>query len=145
MRTLELATVRFGGTKDFTAGRLYADGNFICHTLEDEVREIDGRPVSEWKVQGRTAIPRGRYRVILTRSPRFKRILPELLNVPGYTGIRVHRGNTADHTEGCILVGMPDGNERDSWLGNSTPAEGLVIKIIGEAINSGRTVWWTIV
>ena len=145
MKTLELALVRFNGTKGFTAGRLYADGDFLCNTLEDEVREVDGQPVPKWKVPAKTAIPRGRYRVVLSRSPKFGRVLPEVLNVPGYTGIRIHRGNTAEHTEGCPLVGLPDGNERDNWVGNATPAEGKVISVIQEAINSGRTVWLTVV
>lgn len=143
MNTLELVTARFNGTKDYTAGKVYANGDFLCNSLEDEVREIDGQPVSSWKIKGQTAIPRGRYRVVLTKSPKFGRVLPEILNVPGYTAIRSHRGNEAIHTDGCPLVGMPDGNDRDAWLGNSAVAEALIIKTIREAINSGRQVWWT--
>ena len=131
-------------TKGFTAGQMLINDKLLCYTLEDEVREVPGRPVSEWKIKGETAIPTGRYRVVLTRSPRFKRVLPEVLNVPGYTGIRIHRGNKASHTEGCILVGMADGNDRDAWLGNSAPAEALIISRINEAINSGQQVWLTV-
>jgi len=128
-------------TKGYTAGRLLIDGQPWLFTMEDEVREIDGLPVEKWKIHGETAIPRGRYRVVLTRSPRFKRVLPEVLNVPGFTGIRIHRGNTAKHTEGCILVGKADGNDQDAWLGNSTPAEGECIARMQEAINAGQQVW----
>lgn len=74
-------------------------------TLEDEIREIPGRPVSEWKVYGQTAIPAGRYQVKVTESARFKRPLPLLLNVPGYEGVRIHPGNVPADTDGCILVG----------------------------------------
>ena len=142
---MELALVRFNGTEGYTSGRLYANGMFLCNTLEDEVREIDGAPTSEWKVPKRTAIPRGRYRVVLTMSPKFGRVLPEVLNVQGFSGIRIHRGNVSEHTEGCPLVGLPDGNELDGWLGNSAKAEGLVIAKIQEAIGTGKQVWLTVV
>jgi hypothetical protein len=131
-------------TKGYTAGRLYLDGQPWLYTLEDEVRAIPGRPVSEWKIPKVTAIPRGRYRVILTRSNKFKRVLPEVLNVPGYTGIRMHKGNLAEHTEGCILVGKADGNDKDAWLGNSGVAEGELVAVLNDAINSGRQCWLTV-
>jgi hypothetical protein len=143
MATLELITARYNGTKDYTAGKVYADGNFVCYSLEDEVREIDGNSVSSWKIHGKTAIPRGRYEVVLSHSPRFKRILPELKNVDGFTAIRSHRGNKADHSEGCILVGMNDGNDKDAWLGSSAPAETLLIETIDKAIKQGKKVYWT--
>lgn len=80
-----------------TIGTLSIDGVFFCHTLEDPVRDS--------KVYGQTAIPAGTYKVAITMSPRFKRELPLLLDVPNYTGVRIHPGNTAADTEGCILVG----------------------------------------
>lgn len=145
MRDLELCVLRYNGTKGFTAGKLYADGEFVCYTLEDEVRELRGKPVTEWKKYGVTAIPRGCYEVKLTLSPKFKRILPELINVNGFTGIRGHSGNTAEHTEGCILFGMFDGNDKDAWLGNSKIAENKVISLLREAINAGRKCFITVV
>lgn len=96
-----------------TIGELYVDGSTErrCFTLEDPVREIAGQPVSAWKIPGNTAIPRGRYEVAMTWSPRFQRILPLLMNVPGFVGVRIHAGNTSADTEGCVLVGMSkDGN-----------------------------------
>jgi hypothetical protein len=80
-----------------TIGSLSIDGVFFCHTLED--------PVRDEKIYGKTAIPTGTYKVVITMSPRFKRELPLLLDVPNYQGVRIHPGNTADDTEGCILVG----------------------------------------
>ncbi len=87
-----------------TIGRLFVDGVFECYTLEDAVRET-ADPVERWKIPGETAIPRGMYPVTLTLSPRFKRVLPLLGGVRGFSGVRIHSGNTAEDTEGCILVG----------------------------------------
>lgn len=89
-----------------TIGVLSINDQALCYTLEDRVRELPDVPVEAWKVPGSTAIPRGSYRVLLDWSERFKRILPRLLDVPGYTGVRIHAGNTAANTEGCILVGL---------------------------------------
>jgi hypothetical protein len=88
-----------------TIGKLYIDGQFECFTLEDLIRETDGKPVAEWKIYGKSAIPAGTYEVKITMSNRFKRELPLLVNVEGFTGVRVHPGNTDADTEGCILPG----------------------------------------
>ena len=58
------------------------------------------------KIAGKTAIPSGMYRVKKTFSPRFKKILPEILEVEGFSGVRIHAGNTAKDTEGCLLLGL---------------------------------------
>lgn len=97
---------------DYTIGKLnyigYDETNniieqnhFLCNTLEDVVRNLD----IEEKVSGRTAIPAGKYETKMSFSNKFQRVLPILLHVPHFTGIRIHRGNTHEHTEGCILVG----------------------------------------
>lgn len=86
--------------KDYTIGKLFINGEYFCDTLEDTVR-----PEGE-KIPGKTAIPYGTYDIILTMSPRFKRVLPLLLNVPNFEGIRIHSGNKPEDTEGCILVGF---------------------------------------
>lgn len=84
-----------------TLGKLTVDGVFFCYTLEDVVRAV--------KVAGETALPAGRYRITLTLSTKFKKVLPLLENVPGFEGVRIHSGNTDEDTEGCILVGTAKG------------------------------------
>lgn len=93
-------------TREATVGELFINGQFECFILEDQTREIPGIPVEQWKVKGKTAIPVGRYRVVITFSNRFKRDLPLLENVPGFAGIRIHPGNKAVDTEGCLLPGL---------------------------------------
>jgi len=88
-----------------TIGELFVNGQEECFTLEDEEREIEGQPVEAWKVSGKTAIRRGIYPVTINYSNRFKRDLPILGGVEGFEGVRIHPGNTAEDTEGCILVG----------------------------------------
>ena len=82
-----------------TIGEMLVDEKFECFTLEDTVRALGV------KVFGETAIPKGTYAIDVTMSTRFKRMLPLLLNVPDFDGIRIHPGNTAADTSGCILVG----------------------------------------
>lgn len=94
-----------------TTGQLFIDGAFECFTLEDVVREIRGVPVARWKIPGKTAIPAGLYNVTLTWSPRFQKNMPLINDVPGFTGVRIHCGNTDADTEGCVLVGRVEGNE----------------------------------
>ena len=80
-----------------TIGELYINGKFECYTLEDVERDV--------KIDGKTAIPKGTYKVIINQSNRFKRLLPLLLDVPNYAGVRIHSGNVATQTDGCLLVG----------------------------------------
>ena len=89
----------------------YGDGKgyqFFSNTLEDTVRDLDHDGVDEVKIFGETSIPYGTYKVTITYSPKFQRDLPLVNNVPGFDGIRIHPGNTAVDTEGCILVGVND-------------------------------------
>jgi Family of unknown function (DUF5675) len=87
-------------TEASTVGELYVDGEFQCFILEDRYR-----PAPEVKVPGATCIPPGTYPVRITHSPRFNRDLPLVCDVPGFTGVRIHPGNTAADTEGCLLPG----------------------------------------
>jgi hypothetical protein len=90
---------------DVTIGSLSIDGDWECWICEDTVREVPGQPVSAWKVKTATAIPFGTYEIDITMSARFGKQLPLLLNVPGFDGIRIHPGNTAADTDGCLLPG----------------------------------------
>lgn len=87
----------------YTIGHLYVNGMYVCDTIEDVVRILN---TEADKIKHKTAIPSGRYKVQLTYSPHFKRVLPELLNVPFFKDIRIHAGNTEDDSSGCIIVGM---------------------------------------
>lgn len=88
---------RLHKTKNSTIGEMTIDGKFECYTLEDIERDI--------KIKSETAIPKGTYKVIINKSNRFKRLLPLLLNVKNFEGVRIHSGNSNHDTEGCILVG----------------------------------------
>jgi hypothetical protein len=105
-----------------TIGELYVDGAFECFILEDRYR-----PPPEPKVFGQTAIPCGRFEVRITPSPRFKRDLPLVMDVPGFKGIRIHAGNDASHTEGCLLPGRE--RETDKVLESTAAFNALFEKI----------------
>lgn len=127
---------------EYTIGRLLVDGVYLCDTLEDKDRDLnrdgDLNDAGEGKVFGETAIPYGRYEVILTKSPKFGRYLPLLVRVPHFEGVRMHRGVNAEHTRGCILVGE---NKVKGGLVNSAKYELMIVEIILEAIKSGKKVY----
>ena len=124
---MELELRRIKLAQDFTIGTLKVNGKFECWTCEDVVREPGV------KIHGKTAIPYGRYEVVLTMSNRFKVILPLLLNVPMFEGIRIHPGNTAADTEGCILPGRI---QLPSGVGESRAAFNDLMGKITNAINA---------
>ena len=93
----------------YTIGKLYIDGQYFCDTIEDKVRDLNKDGVfddGEVKIKGKTAIPYGTYEVVWTYSPRFGKFTPRLLNVNSFDGVLIHSGNTAEDTEGCIIVGQ---------------------------------------
>lgn len=124
---------RFKGD-GYTIGSLYVNGEKFCDTLEDKVRDLAG---GEVKVPGETAIPEGRYRVIVNRSPKFGRDLPRLLDVPMFEGVLIHRGNTAEDSAGCILVGE---NKVQGKVINSTPYEERLVALCKAALAMGETI-----
>ena len=134
---MELTLNRIFLGSSATIGELLVNDKHLCDTLEDRVR-----PEGE-KVYGKTAIPEGTYEVKLTHSPRFKKILPEILNVPNFSGIRIHTGNSSKDTEGCILVGTWDGEEED-WVGNSRIAFDELMALLEEATNNKEKVTITV-
>jgi hypothetical protein len=115
----------------YTIGKLYADNIYICDTLEDCVR------TEGIKIYGKTAIAAGKYLSNLTWSARFQKYLPEIFNVPHFTAVRIHAGNTAEDTEGCILVG------KNQSVGKVLESKQTIEKIIvlwKEAINKNEII-----
>ena len=106
---MRLTLKRISKQPTYTIGRLYINNVYFCDTLEDTDRGLSQdmtiEEIKRIKVQDETAIPTGEYQVVLSKSPRFKKVLPEILDVPGYTGVRIHSGNTANDSSGCLLVG----------------------------------------
>jgi hypothetical protein len=118
----------------YTIGVLMVDGEKFSDTLEDKVRDLK----SEKKVYGETAIPAGKYKVVMSMSSKFKRVMPYLENVPQFTGIMIHPGNTIKDTLGCILVGE---NKKKGQLINSRKYSDELNKRINEAIERKEQVW----
>ena len=103
------------------------NGAYFCDTIEDPVRTLKSK---EDKVPGKTAIPPGIYKIILNESPKFKRILPRLIDVPFFDGILIHRGNRASDSEGCIIVGE---NKIKGKVINSTYYEEKLVELLKNA------------
>lgn len=136
---MELLLTRSVFNPAFTLGQLSIDGRFFGFTCEDTDRrlETDGTKVSK-----ETAIPRGRYRVVLSFSNRFKKLMSEVLDVPGFSGIRIHGGNTAADTAGCPLLGRvrTAGGVADCAERNAT-----LVKRLEQAADAGEEVWLEVV
>jgi hypothetical protein len=126
-----------------TFGVVMVDDRFFGFCLEDVVREKSGHPVDTWKIPGVTAIPAGKYRLTLSLSNRFKRVMPEVQNVTGFAGIRIHAGNVAADTEGCLLFGK----QRDDLNGKvllSRIACDEYQALLAAAINRKEPCWLTV-
>ena len=107
---MKILVKRIAKRPTYTIGKMYLDGKYFCDTLEDTDRNISQSTpldtIKKVKLPNNTAIPTGTYKVIVNVSPKFKRLLPRLLNVPGFDGILIHCGNSQYDTNGCILVGQ---------------------------------------
>lgn len=136
---MELKVKRITTNKPYTIGHLYIDDKFFADTLEDEDRGLTQsmslEQISQKKIKSETAIPKGRYQVVWTYSDHFKQPMPLLLNVPGYAGVRIHSGNSAKDTEGCILVGK---NDKIGWISNSREYIGKLYPMIEQACKIGK-------
>lgn len=112
---MKILIVRSVFNKDCTIGEVFVNGAFFCYSLEPVDRglwaDMPKRYLEERKVTGKTAIPYGEYSVVWTYSYKFKRAMPLLVDVPCFTGIRIHSGNYPQDTQGCIILG--------NWLGGS--------------------------
>ncbi len=138
---MKIDIVRDTFTNASTIGKMYINDTYFCNTLEDVDRDLLStttlKEIKDIKIYGQTAIPYGRYEVILSYSDKFKRYLPLLLNVPGYAGIRIHAGNTSVDTLGCILVG--EKREKDKIL-ESTKAMTRLLTLISKASKQEKIV-----
>lgn len=114
---MQITIKRLHKTNTSTIGELLIDGIFECYTLEDIERDV--------KIKAETAIPKGTYKVIINQSNRFKRLMPLLLKVPNFEGVRIHAGNTNHDTEGCILVGRTRSKD---FIGQSRKAYDKLFK-----------------
>ena len=131
---MELRVERHWYSRKSTIGQLYVDGVYECFTLEDVVRPAGV------KIPGATAIPAGRYKVILDFSTRFQRNMLHVLDVPNFTGIRIHCGNDAADTEGCLLVGQ---NRLTDEVTQSRDAYDVFFPKVESALSQGQEVWIT--
>ena len=128
----------------YTKGMLYINNTFFCETLEDINRDKNKNgkfDLGEKKIYGDTCIPYGTYKVIISYSPKFKRELPEILNVNNFSNVRIHRGNKISDTLGCILCGERVVN---GYLYNSTPYEIKLTKLLKEAQMRNEDITLTI-
>lgn len=124
---MKLLLKRLHKTDKSTIGELSIDGKFEAYTLEDVERKD--------KVFGKTAIPKGTYEVVMTMSNRFKRMMPLLLNVPNFEGVRIHSGNKPEDTEGCLLLGTTRGVD---FIGGSRDAIAKFYPKLEQALKVGK-------
>lgn len=131
---MQITTRVIAKRETYTISQLFVNGQYLCDTLEDCLRTGE-------KVPKKTAIPRGTYEIIWTYSNRFKRFMPLLLNVPNFSGVRIHSGNDSEDTEGCILCGKNKivGKVLDSRLWTEK-----LYTLIFNAISRGERVWITL-
>lgn len=136
---MELELIRKVRTAISTIGELSVDGIFECYILEDKDRGLKKEmAISELinkKIKTKTAIPEGRYEVVVSYSNRFKKLLPLLQNVPAFEGIRIHPGNKAEHTEGCLLPGK---NKAVDFVSSSRLAFAALFEKIQEAMKKEK-------
>ena len=144
---MEITVDRAFKKADYTISHLLVNGSRFCETCEDTDRGLTSKtPVEEIKrikalYPGRTAIPSGRYQVIVNMSTRFKKLMPLLVDVPGYAGVRIHPGNTAKDTEGCILPGR---NTIKGGVADSRIWYNKLFEMINKAIDKKEKVFITI-
>ena len=140
---MELKVIRKEFSSKTSIGELYINDVFFCYTLEDTDRNLmqtmGKKEIEELKIYGKTAIPYGRYEVIMSWSNKFKCIMPLVNGVVGYTGIRIHKGNSEVDTLGCLLVGMKKSVDK---ISNSTDAFDRLFILLKDACAKGK-VWIT--
>lgn len=146
---MKIKVVREFFSNTETLGTMYINDKFFCYTLEDFDRKFkqsqDEAFIKTNKIAKKTALPAGEYRLILSISNRFQRLMPEVLNVKGFAGIRIHGGNTHENTEGCILIAKNRFIDKPSAFGKirnwiQGTMEVQLIKEIQKALNNNETI-----
>ena len=140
---MEILLDRICRKETYTIGHFYINNTYFCDTVEDKDRDLNKNGKfdnGETKVYGLTAIPNGRYLVKLTYSPNFKRVLPEIINVNSFSGIRIHSGNFASDSLGCVIVGE---NKVKGGVINSKVYEKKLIEIL-KKVPDGEQIWITV-
>jgi hypothetical protein len=140
------ATVAPGRKNRRTRGSMFLNGNLECHILEDEVRIDDPTtPTNEGaKIMEETAIPAGTYRVVMVPSPKFGRVMPRLVDVPGFTGILIHAGHDEKDTWGCLMTAGGFDRDGDIIGGSSRPAFNALFSKLQAASARGEDIDITI-
>jgi hypothetical protein len=140
---MDITNVRFAFYDTYTISHLWIDGvDTGLFVLEDKVREKPGVPVEQWKIAGQTAIPVGTYKITVTMSARFGRLLPLFHEVPGFSSIRAHAGNKSSNTEGCLLMGKTW--KSGDFIGQSRDAESWLLQRVQGALAANEEVTWTV-
>ena len=125
----------------YVNGKRFTDGKQYCNALEDTDRGLTSDmtvdQILKKKLYGKTAIPTGRYNITLYDSPKFKKNLPAVNAVKGFTGVLIHSGNKPEDTLGCILIGR---NDKVGWISNSKYWFGLLYKLIKDTLATGEKV-----
>lgn len=136
---MELKVVRSVHNENSTLGKMYLNNEFFAFTCEDKVRNLNGDKSK--KVDGKTAIDPGRYEVILSFSNHFQKYLPLLMNVACFEGIRIHGGNTAADSLGCILIGA--NSDLKSCISNcASKVNSLVANL--KTVEKKEKIWITV-
>ena len=142
---MELRLERKYRNNNYCIDKLYINGKYFSDALEDPDRGLTDtmslEEIKKIKIKGNTCIPYGTYNITITYSPRFKKNLPLINNVKGFDGIRVHSGNTPQHTEGCVLLGF---NKIKGQVVDSKVTVNKFIDIVQKALNKGEKVTITI-
>lgn len=142
---MEIKLIRKYYQAKYTIGRLYINNRFFSDCLEPPSQHLTERcsmdTIQNAKNKGYRAIPTGRYRILITRSRRFGRWLPLLMNVKGFEGIRIHAGNKPEDTRGCILPGF---NRSKGYVLDSTRCVLTLVKMMTEAMEKGEKVFVTV-
>lgn len=141
---MKLELKRIALKPNYTIGKLFINGTYYCDTIEDKVIDLNKNGKFDdglTKVMHQTAIPYGTFKVVVNHSPKFKRELPRLLDVPYFEGVLIHNGSDQNSSSGCIIVGE---NKSVGKVTNSTFYMNNLTARIKDAQNKGETTTITI-